>query len=80
MLDNAKKLFPVVKYAYSSVPTYPSGQIGYILCFKDEQQGCDNKPKRTFEAQFERANLKYYNRDVHSAAFVLPTFTRLALE
>lgn len=30
-----KTLFPVVEYAYSTIPTYPSGQIGFMLCSKD---------------------------------------------
>lgn len=30
-----KMLFPVVEYAYSTIPTYPSGQIGFMLCSKD---------------------------------------------
>lgn len=27
-----KKLFPSVSYAYCTIPTYPSGQIGFMLC------------------------------------------------
>lgn len=30
-----RTLFPVVNYAYSTIPTYPSGQIGFMLCGKD---------------------------------------------
>lgn len=30
-----KSLFPVVDYAYCSIPTYPSGQIGFMLCSKN---------------------------------------------
>ncbi len=30
-----KTLFPVVDYAYSTIPTYPSGQIGFMLCSKN---------------------------------------------
>jgi hypothetical protein len=29
-----KKLYPSVGYAYTSIPTYPSGQIGMVLCSK----------------------------------------------
>ena len=29
-----RPLFPVVGYAYCTVPTYPSGQIGFMLCSK----------------------------------------------
>lgn len=30
-----KTLFPVVEYAYGTIPTYPSGQIGFMLCSKN---------------------------------------------
>ena len=32
MLSFCGSLFPVVKYAYANVPTYPCGQIGFLLC------------------------------------------------
>lgn len=35
-----KALFPVVDYAYSTIPTYPSGQIGFMLCSKNSVS-CD---------------------------------------
>lgn len=36
MTTFCRRLFPVVSYAYSSVPTYPSGVIGYLICSKDK--------------------------------------------
>lgn len=30
-----RSLFPVVAYAYCTIPTYPSGQIGFMLCSKN---------------------------------------------
>ena len=32
MLEFCRGLFPVVSYGYTTIPTYPSGQIGFILC------------------------------------------------
>lgn len=32
MQDFCRSLYPVVDYAYTTIPTYPSGQIGFILC------------------------------------------------
>lgn len=79
VVGNARKLFPVVEYAWSSVPTYPSGQIGYILCSTEE--GKDLKtPLRVFSSDFTDSNLKYYTNDVHKAAFVLPNFTKKTLK
>ncbi|KAL2914711.1 putrescine aminopropyltransferase [Polyrhizophydium stewartii] len=78
VLDASRKIYPVVEYAWASVPTYPSGQIGFILCCNEA--GHDLKtPARRFAKDFERAKLRYYNADVHAAAFVLPQFTRNGL-
>lgn len=35
MRQFCKSLFPVVDYAYCTIPTYPSGQIGFMLCSKN---------------------------------------------
>ncbi|XJO78461.1 hypothetical protein BDV3_002898 [Batrachochytrium dendrobatidis] len=78
VLDASRKIYPVVEYAWASVPTYPCGQIGFILCCNEAGRSL-KVPARQFPKDFERANLKYYNSDVHSAAFVLPQFTNNAL-
>lgn len=66
-------LFPVSEYAFTTIPTYPSGQIGFILASK--QAGRDMKtPVRKL------SGCKYYNENVHRAAFVLPEFGRAMLE
>ncbi|XP_071806065.1 spermidine synthase-like [Asterias amurensis] len=75
-----KTLFPVVDYGYCTIPSYPSGQIGFTLCslnpdtnFRKPIRSCTNEVKKTL-------NLKYYNSDIHKAAFVLPEFARKFLE
>ncbi|KAJ3185337.1 hypothetical protein HDU85_001387 [Gaertneriomyces sp. JEL0708] len=78
VLDNSRKMYPVVEYAWGSVPTYPCGQIGYILCCNEAGRDL-KKPIRRFNRDFEAAKLKYYNAEVHEAAFVLPQFTRAHL-
>ena len=32
IMSFCRDLFPVTSYAYTTIPTYPSGQIGFILC------------------------------------------------
>ena len=32
LISGCKKIFPVVDYAYTCIPTYPGGQIGFLLC------------------------------------------------
>jgi spermidine synthase len=61
--------FAHVEYAYCTIPTYPSGQIGFVICSKG---GSCKKPAR----QFSHPELRYYNADIHCASFVLPEFAR----
>ncbi|KAJ3650952.1 hypothetical protein Zmor_017025 [Zophobas morio] len=77
-LDHCRKHFPVVKYAVTSVPTYPSGQIGFIVAAAGKADPA--VPKfRVGEAEVEEMGLRYYNGEVHSAAFVLPNFVKKVL-
>ncbi|TKC51045.1 hypothetical protein EI555_003191, partial [Monodon monoceros] len=74
-----KSLFPVVDYAYCTIPTYPSGQIGFMLCSKNPSTNFREPVQQLTQKQVEEMQLKYYNSDVHQAAFVLPEFARKAL-
>lgn len=74
-----------IEYGYTTIPTYPSGQIGFMLCGKPASDGSTvdfRNPKRTPTPASGSAlePLKYYNADIHKAAFVLPEFARAALE
>ncbi len=72
-----------VQYAYTTIPTYPSGQIGFMVCTK-ASDGEPNDPriaKREPPAEGSSLGpLKYYNPELHRAAFTLPTFARDALK
>ncbi|XP_067826749.1 spermidine synthase [Heptranchias perlo] len=74
-----KSLFPVVEYAYSTIPTYPSGQIGFMLCSKNPDTNFREPVRQLSAEEVDRMQLKYYNADMHRAAFVLPEFARKAL-
>lgn len=70
-----------VRYGFTTIPTYPSGQIGFLLCTKSSNQAADPRtPKRKPSAKpiaGESTNwpeLRYYNAAVHQAAFALPQF------
>ncbi|KAJ7043328.1 saccharopine dehydrogenase [Mycena alexandri] len=71
--EMTKGLFPVSEYAFTTIPTYPSGQIGFIVATRDAKRDL-RTPVRDVKGT------KYYNRAVHSAAFVLPEFGRAMLE
>ena len=68
-----REIFPVSQYAYTTIPTYPSGQIGFIVCSKDAGRAL-SEPVRQVK------DTRYYNEQVHRIAFVLPEFARAVLE
>lgn len=80
MQDFCRGLYPVVDYAYTTIPTYPSGQIGFILCGLNSDANF-KEPVRKFTHEEEiKLKLQYYNADVHRSAFVLPQFARKVLK
>ncbi len=74
-----------VQYAFTTIPTYPSGQIGFMVCTKAAEGAEPHDPRVPRQPLLGSPEgrgytpLKYYNHDVHRAAFVLPTFARDAL-
>lgn len=36
VLENCKKYFPVCKYAFVTIPSYPCGQIGFVIASRDK--------------------------------------------
>lgn len=71
--ETTNRLFPVAEYAYTTIPTYPAGQIGFVCCSLDANRSVST-PLRPVP------DCKYYNNDVHRAAFVLPEFGRAMIE
>ncbi|KAH9620167.1 hypothetical protein KSS87_018255 [Heliosperma pusillum] len=69
-----------VRYAWTSVPTYPSGAIGFLLCAKEGPRVDFLNPINPIEkiegAVNHQRELKYYNSEVHTASFALPTFVK----
>ncbi|KAF6754709.1 saccharopine dehydrogenase [Ephemerocybe angulata] len=71
--DMTSKIFSVSEYAYTTIPTYPSGQIGFIVAAK--APGRDLRtPVRDVK------DTKYYNKTLHPSAFNLPEFARVMLD
>eukprot|EP00285_Hemiselmis_virescens_P019349 CAMPEP_0173394556 /NCGR_PEP_ID=MMETSP1356-20130122/28137_1 /TAXON_ID=77927 ORGANISM="Hemiselmis virescens, Strain PCC157" /NCGR_SAMPLE_ID=MMETSP1356 /ASSEMBLY_ACC=CAM_ASM_000847 /LENGTH=302 /DNA_ID=CAMNT_0014352969 /DNA_START=31 /DNA_END=939 /DNA_ORIENTATION=+ len=77
MMDFCGGLFGTVGYAYTTIPTYPSGQIGFLISAKEEGVPL-HKPVREPEEAMQEA-MKYYSPEIHSASFVLPEFARKKL-
>jgi len=82
MITNLKKqckeVFPVAEYGWTTIPTYPAGQIGFMVCSKDGSANV-KKPVRSWTGEEEDKLLRYYSKEVHEAAFVLPKFAEKAL-
>lgn len=68
-----RAIFPVAEFAFTTIPTYPAGQIGFTLCAKEKGRDL-RTPLRAVP------DCRYYNGAVHRAAFVLPEFGRAMLE
>lgn len=63
-----QRIFPIYRYYYTLVPTYPSGLIGFSFCSRRYDPLNDFIEERTDKLE----NLKYYNKAIHRSAFVLP--------
>lgn len=75
-----------VNYAWTSVPTYPSGTIGFMVCSTPGPEVDFKTPINKIEEQAPRPDswpklepLKFYNSEIHRAALVLPQFAKTAL-
>ncbi|EGY13449.1 spermidine synthase [Verticillium dahliae VdLs.17] len=60
-------------------PHLPQRQIGFMVCCKDANRNV-REPLRKWSAEEEEKLCKYYNADIHKAAFVLPNFAKKALQ
>lgn len=72
------EVFPVAEYAYTTIPTYPSGQIGFMVCSKDANANV-RVPLREWSDEEEAKLNRYYNKEIHKASFVLPQWAHTAL-
>jgi spermidine synthase len=71
VIGNCREIFPSLRYAYTTIPTYPSGQIGFIVASNDGSVDPAVPARRVPEG----TALKYYTSSIHRSAFILPAFT-----
>jgi spermidine synthase len=76
--QDCREVFPVAEYAYTQIPTYPSGQIGFMVCCKDGSRDV-KKPLRRWTAEQEMELCRYYSAEIHESSFVLPNFAKKVL-
>ncbi len=65
---DVKEIFPIVKLYTANVPTYPSGLWTFTIGSKKHD------PLAVEEGRFHEIETKYYTKELHKAAFVLPRF------
>jgi len=75
VVHRTRKSMPVCKYGYTTIPTYPSGQIGFIIASNNESFKID-QPTREAPRDMK---LEYYSTKLHPCAFVLPAFADRAI-
>jgi len=76
LIKSISQTYRVVEYCFTTIPTYPSGQIGFIIARKGD--GTCKKPART-PTEEQEEGMQYYSSEVHEASFVLPAFAKRAI-
>ncbi|CAL9085633.1 unnamed protein product [Musa textilis] len=82
MLSICREIFKSVHYAWASVPTYPSGVIGFLLCSTNGPPVHFLNPINPIDKQEAlkcKRELRFYNSEMHKAAFILPSFAKKEL-
>ena len=80
MMDFCRDLFPSLAYAYNSVPTYTTGNIGYIMCSAEEGKLFKDPIHKFTEEEADNMGLRFYDEHTHRAAFALPRYVRKGLK
>lgn len=76
LIKSISTIYTSVGYAYTTIPTYPSGQIGFIIATKG--RGECSVPAREPSDDIQK-ELQYYTTELHKASFVLPAFAKRAI-
>lgn len=84
LVKESRHIYDNVEYASTQTPTYPYGQIGFLICSKapaakaharKKPSGKDPRPIPSDMLD----KLKYYTTALHNAAFALPKFVEEAV-
>lgn len=82
LVKDAMDIYANAEYATTQTPTYPGGQIGFLLCSKaGGKKGKTTcvEPVRVPKPEEEEL-YKYYTPELHRAAFLLPAFCARKIE
>ncbi|HSP23016.1 MAG TPA: spermidine synthase [Planococcus sp. (in: firmicutes)] len=67
---DVKEIFPITNLYLANIPTYPSGLWAFTIGSKKYN------PLEVPAERFHDIETKYYTKELHSAAFVLPKFVK----
>ena len=67
---DVKEVFPITRLYIANVPTYPSGMWTFTMGSKKYD------PLEISDERFHDIDTRYYTKELHKAAFVLPKFVR----
>jgi spermidine synthase len=73
IMEKMRSIFPLARLYWGPIPCYPFGTWSFAFCSKDGQEPL---VRRARAAETIEASARYYNREIHQAAFVLPNFMR----
>lgn len=68
VFKDVKEIFPITRLYTANVPTYPSGLWTFTIGSKKYE------PLEVSDERFHEIETKYYTKELHKAAFVLPKF------
>ncbi|XP_055810277.1 spermidine synthase 1 [Solanum dulcamara] len=84
IVANCRQIFKgSVNYAWTTVPTYPSGMIGFMLCSTEGPAVDFKNPINPIDDESHDKTcglLKFYNSEIHQASFCLPSFAKRVIE
>ena len=90
LVSDSLQIYANAEYATTQIPTYPAGQIGFLLCSKEKEasgrRGSRGQAKPSCAtparkiARLDADKFKFYSSALHSAAFVLPAFVTRAID
>ncbi|WEG13074.1 polyamine aminopropyltransferase [Pullulanibacillus sp. KACC 23026] len=70
VIGDVKEIFPITRLYTANIPTYPSGLWTFTMGSKVYD------PIEVEEGRFHDLKTKYYTKELHKAAFVLPKFVK----
>jgi len=77
IVNKLRAVFPLAKLYWAPMPCYPYGTWSFTYCSKS---GIAPDIRRPDEAAEIEKQSRYYNREIHNAAFVLPNFIRTLVQ